>query len=139
MKLLIYFQLLQCETGSLRKYKSSVPCFVSLSNNYVIVKACSRNILAALIYHTIKRQPAGSCQISLAKPPFVSWERKVDKMHFAASIPHQFLLYRVKLYHHNILSILYVCLAKVCECSVLPNVMKDPLLRARVFLCGGGQ
>ena len=31
-------------TGSLRKHKPFIPCSVLLSNNYVIVKACSRNI-----------------------------------------------------------------------------------------------
>ena len=36
--------LLHCSTGSLRKHKPSVPCSVSLSNNYMIVKAFSRNI-----------------------------------------------------------------------------------------------
>ena len=33
-----------CNTGSLMKYKPSVPCSISLSNIYVTVKACSRNI-----------------------------------------------------------------------------------------------
>ena len=33
-----------CNTGSLRKYKPSVPCSISLSNTYVTVQACSRNI-----------------------------------------------------------------------------------------------
>ena len=36
--------LLHCNLGSLRKYNPSVPSSVLLSNNYVIVKACSRNI-----------------------------------------------------------------------------------------------
>ena len=36
--------LLLCNTGSLRKHKPFVPCSVSLSNNYVIVKAFSKNI-----------------------------------------------------------------------------------------------
>ena len=35
---------LQCSTGSLRKHKSCVLCSILLSNNYVIVKFCSRNI-----------------------------------------------------------------------------------------------
>ena len=33
--------LLHCNTGSLRKHKPSVPCSILLSNNYVIIKACS--------------------------------------------------------------------------------------------------
>ena len=39
--------LLHCNTGSLRKQKPSVPCFILLSNNYVNVKACSRNIMGS--------------------------------------------------------------------------------------------
>ena len=35
---------LHCNTGSLKKHKPSVPCSVLLSNNYMIVKACTRNI-----------------------------------------------------------------------------------------------
>ena len=35
---------LHCNTGSLRKHKSFVLCSILLSNNYVIIKACSRNI-----------------------------------------------------------------------------------------------
>ena len=35
---------LHCNTGSLRKQKPSVSCSVLLSNNYMIVKACTRNI-----------------------------------------------------------------------------------------------
>ena len=35
---------LHCNTGSLRKDEPSVPCSLLLSNNYVIVKPCSRNI-----------------------------------------------------------------------------------------------
>ena len=36
--------LFHWNTGSLRKHEPSVPCSISLSNNYVTVKACSRNI-----------------------------------------------------------------------------------------------
>ena len=35
---------LHYNTGYLRKHKPSVPCSVLLSNNYVIIKPCSRNI-----------------------------------------------------------------------------------------------
>ena len=38
------------------------------------------------------------------------------------------------MYYYSILSFALVCLAKVCEHSVLPNVMKDPLLIVRVIL-----
>ena len=36
--------LLYCNTNSLRKHSSSVPCSVLLSNNYVIIKASGRNM-----------------------------------------------------------------------------------------------
>ena len=52
MKLLLFIMKLlrwdgwfpHCNTGSLRKHKPSVQCSVLLSNNYVIIKPCSRNI-----------------------------------------------------------------------------------------------
>ena len=37
--------LLHCNTGCLNKYKPSVPCSILLSNNFVIVKAYSKNIM----------------------------------------------------------------------------------------------
>ena len=37
-------QLLHCNTGFLKRHKQFVPCSVLLSSNYVIIKACSRNI-----------------------------------------------------------------------------------------------
>ena len=40
--------LLYCNTNSLRKHSSSVPCSVLLSNNYVIIKASGRNIMASI-------------------------------------------------------------------------------------------
>ena len=36
-----------CNTSSLRKHKPSVRSFISLSNIYVTVKACSRNITSS--------------------------------------------------------------------------------------------
>ena len=39
---------LPCYTGPLRKYKPSVPCSVLLSNNYLTVKACNRNIKSSI-------------------------------------------------------------------------------------------
>ena len=36
-----------CNTGSLRKHKPSVPCSILLSNIYVTVQACSRNITSS--------------------------------------------------------------------------------------------
>ena len=39
---------LHCNTCSLRKHKPSVTCSVLLPNNYVIVKACGRNIKGSI-------------------------------------------------------------------------------------------
>ena len=39
--------LLHCNTGCLREHKPSVPCSVLLSNNIVIVKAYSKNIMGS--------------------------------------------------------------------------------------------
>ena len=36
--------LLHCNTGSLKRYKPHVPCFILGSTNCVIIKACSMNI-----------------------------------------------------------------------------------------------
>ena len=45
--------LLHYNTGCLREHKPSVPCSFLLSNNFVIVKACSKNIMGStnLVYN----------------------------------------------------------------------------------------
>ena len=40
--------LLHCSTGCLRRHEASAPCSISLSNNSVIVKACSRNAMGSI-------------------------------------------------------------------------------------------
>ena len=45
-----------------------------------------------------------------------------------------FLLLRVELYHYSILNFALVCLAKVCEHSVLPNVMKEFIISESYFV-----
>ena len=47
--------LFHCNTSSLRKHKAPVPCSVLLSNNYAVVKACSKNIWTAPIQRTAKK------------------------------------------------------------------------------------
>ena len=37
-------RLFHCNTGTLRKNKLPLACSVSASNNYVILKACNKNI-----------------------------------------------------------------------------------------------
>ena len=46
-KIIKMWWLLNCNTGYLRKHKPSVPCFVLLSNNFVIVKACSKKTMGS--------------------------------------------------------------------------------------------
>ena len=41
--------LLHCNTGILRKHKLPQLCFASPSDNYVIGKTCSRNIMDGVI------------------------------------------------------------------------------------------
>ena len=36
-----------CSTGSLKKHKPSIPCYISLSSIYMTIKACSRNITSS--------------------------------------------------------------------------------------------
>ena len=63
----------QCNTGSLRKHKPSVPCFLLLSNNYVIKKACSRNITGStnLAYSEKSTYKSGF--------PFIAFLRSLTK------------------------------------------------------------
>ena len=70
-----------CKNGSLRKHNSSVPCFVLLSNNYVIVKAFSRNIMACTnLAYSEKVNLQVSIELSLSRPSFIPWQRKVGKI-----------------------------------------------------------
>ena len=45
-----------------------------------------------------------------------------------------FLLLRVELYHYSILNFVLICLAKVSEHSVLPNVMKEFIISESYFV-----
>ena len=74
--------LLHCNTGSLRKHKPSLPCSILLSNNYVIIKTCIRNIKGQ---HQSRLQQKSQLksfrQAFLSWPSFIPWQRKVCKMH----------------------------------------------------------
>ena len=59
--------LLHCNTGCLREHKPSVPCSVLLSNNFVIVKACSKNIMGST-------DPACSEKVDLEVPVRLSFQ-----------------------------------------------------------------
>ena len=131
--------LLLCNTGFQRKYKPFVPCSLLLSNNYVIVKAFSRNITGSTNLVFSKKVnlqlPVGLSIQGL--PLFLGKEKLVYCTYFAKGCcfidpPLIFATQSLIISPQHIK--LCVCLAKVCEHSVLCNVMKDPLLIVRVIL-----
>ena len=130
--------LLHCNTCSLRKHKPSVPCSVLLSNNYVIVKACSRNITASTnLAYSEKVNLQVSVRLSYqGLLSFLGKEKSAKCTYLATGrcFIHPPLIFAAQslIYQYSILSFVLICLAKVCEQSVLPNVMKDPLLIVRV-------
>ena len=118
-----------CNTGSLRKHKPSVPCSISLSNIYVSVQACRRNIMSStnLVNREKVNQAFFSRSFFVLLQNLPTWGQDA-----ILSILPSFLLFRV-LYHQSILSFTLVCLSKVYRHFVLPNVMKDLLLIASYF------
>ena len=60
--------------------KPTVPCSALLSNNYVIIKACGRNIKGSTNLPYSKKVNLTVHQTFLSRPSFVSWQRKVRKM-----------------------------------------------------------
>ena len=126
------------KVGSMRKHKPSVPCSVLLSDNYVIVRAHSRNIEGSTNQHTAKK----SAFKFLSGFPFKAFLCSLVKksLQNAPTLRRNFFIHpplifaTQSLYHYSILSFAVVCLTKVCEHSLLPNVMKDPLVIGRVFL-----
>ena len=77
--------LLNCNTGSLRKHKPSVPCSVLISNNYVIVKTCSRNITGSTdLAYSEKVNLQVSVQLSFQSlPSFLVKEKSATCTYFA--------------------------------------------------------
>ena len=106
--------------GSMRKYKPSVLCSVSLSNKYVIIKACSKNI-------TGSTNLAYSKKVNLQVPVRLSIQGLPISLAKLAKCTSKHIFI-------SILSFALVCLAKVCEHSVLPNVMKYLLVKKTVIL-----
>ena len=131
--------LLHCDTDSLRKHKPSVPCSVSLSNNYVIIKAFSRNITdsnnLAFSKKVIQQVPV---RLSFKGLPLIFGKEKSAKYTYIATgrcfinFPLIFSTQSLSVKHIK----LCICLlsqTKVCKHSVLSNVMKDPIFIVRVF------
>ena len=77
--------LLNCNTGSLRKHKPAVLCSVSLSNTYVIVKACSRNIIGStILMYSEKVNPQVPVRLSFqGLPSFLGKEKSTKCTYFA--------------------------------------------------------
>ena len=132
--------MLHSNTGCLREHKPSVPCSVLLSNDYVIVEVRSRNITGStnLAYSekiNLEDLVRLSCQ---GLPSFLDKEKSAKCSYFPTGrcFIHPLLIFATQslMCHHSILSFSLVCLAKVYEHSVLPDVMKDPLLIVRVIL-----
>ena len=131
--------LLHCDTDSLRKHKPSVPCSVSLSNNYVIVKAFSRNITDStnLAFRKKVNQQV-PVRLSFQDLPLYFGKEKSAKCTYIVTrrcFIHSPLTFSTPslIYQYNMLSFAFVCLAKVCKDSVLPNVKKDPIFIVSYF------
>ena len=130
--------LLRCETGFLRKHKPFVPCSVSLSNN------CDRKSLQQ--EHHGKHRSTVQKKVNLevlvrfpfqGHPLLLGEEKSAKRTYFAARrclINPSLIFATQSLIIHSILSFALVCLTKVCDYSVLPNVMKNLLLIARNIL-----
>ena len=126
---------LYCNTGSLKTHKPSLPCSVLLSNNYVIVKACSRNIKGSInLAYSKNVNLEVSVRLSVRSLlSFLGKEKSTKCIYFATGrgfIHPPFIFATQSLI---ILSFALVFIAKVCEHSALTNVMKNPLLIVRVI------
>ena len=126
--------LLHYNTDSLRKHKPSLPCSLLLSNNYVIIKACSGNIMGSV---QRKSQLTSSRQTFLSRPSFVSWQIKVDKidllcdrtLFYPSSINFVTQSLIISLQH------IELCISLLSQSLwILCIIMKEPLLIVRVIL-----
>ena len=128
--------LLHFNTASLRKYEPSVPCSVSLSNTYVIAKACSENIMGST-------NLAYSKKVNLKVPIRLFFQGLLSFLCKEMLAKCMLLLYHHPLIFGTQSFILSLQHIKLCisllrqslyKHSVLPNVMKDPLLIVGVIL-----
>ena len=132
--------LLHCDTDSLRMHKPCVPCSLSLSNNYVIIKSFSRNITDSTnLAFSKKFNQQVPVRLSFQGLPLFFGEQKLAKCIYVATrycFIHSAKIFSTLslIYQYNILSFVFVCLAKVCKHSVITNVMKDSIFIVRVIL-----
>ena len=74
--------MLHCNNVSLRKHKPFVPCSILLSNNYVIIKACSSIIVGSTnLAYSKKVNLQVRVKLSLEGLPLLLWQRKVSKIY----------------------------------------------------------
>ena len=122
--------LLYCNTGSLRRHNPFVPCSISLSNKYVILKTCSRNITGSTnLAHSGKVNLQVPVSLSLQSLSSFLGKEKLAKYTSATGRCFYSELNYVTTLHIKFC----ISLAKVCEHSVLPNIKKDPLLIVSYF------
>ena len=74
--------LLHYNTDYLRKHTPSVPCSVLLSNNYVIIKPCRRNIKDSTnLAYSENVNIEVPVRLSFPKPFLAPWQKKVHKIY----------------------------------------------------------
>ena len=128
-------QLLHFNSGSLRNHKPPVPYSVLLSNNYVIIRPCSRNIMGSTIQCTAKKSTYKFSSHFPFKAFLCSLAKKIWQIaHSFINPPLIFAIQSLIISQQHMHSL--VCLAKVFEHLVLPNVMKALLLINRYFAEG---
>ena len=78
--------LLHCNTGCLREHKPSVPCSVLKSMNFVIVKACCRNMGSTDLAYTEKVNLKVPVRLSFQEfPTFYDTEKSAKCSYFATA------------------------------------------------------
>ena len=122
--------LLRFNTCSLRKRKPSVPCSILLSNNYVIVKACSKYITGSTdLAHSEKVNLQVLARLSSQRLPSLtkkSWQNVCCFIHLPLIFATQSLV--ISLQRNEF------CISLLSQkVQVVPNVIKDPLLVVSYF------
>ena len=121
---------LHYNTGYLRKHKPSVPCSVLLSNYYMIIKPCSRNIKDSTnLAYSRNMNIEVPVRLSFQSLPLLFGKKKSTKYPYFETrhcFIHPPLIFATQSLIISLDHItLWFSLLKVCEC----NVMKDFLLR----------
>ena len=133
--------LLHCNTGCLKEHKPSVPCFVLLSKNFVIIKACSKNIMGSTdLVYTKKVRLKVPVRLSFqGLPSFLDTEKSAKCSYFATAccFIHPPLIFATESLIISLQHIITLCISLLSQSLwivVLSNVMKDLLLIVGVIL-----